>query len=94
MRPTLSSQEPVQKVLLGLPKSVLNQLDEFAQEHTISRPKAIALLLNKMQSPVFQPPPSLSHSPAPQHKKKAAKRRQLIGELRELRDSLQDDLQD
>ncbi len=38
-------QESVQKILLGLPQSVLQKLDDFARQQALSRPKAIALLL-------------------------------------------------
>lgn len=45
-------QEPVQKILLGLPESVLLKLDTYAKEHHLSRPKAIALLLESIAIPV------------------------------------------
>jgi metal-responsive CopG/Arc/MetJ family transcriptional regulator len=41
--------EPVRKILLGLPESVLQQLDEFAAHRGLSRPKAIAALLKLSQ---------------------------------------------
>ena len=41
--------EPVKSVLIGLPKSVLNQLDDYAKDRNLSRPKAIALLLEQVQ---------------------------------------------
>ena len=37
--------EPVKKILLGLPKSVLDELDQYAKAHQLSRPKAVAELL-------------------------------------------------
>ena len=37
--------EPVKKILLGLPKSVLDELDQYAKERQLSRPKAVAELL-------------------------------------------------
>ena len=37
--------EPVKKILLGLPKSVLEELDQYAKDHRLSRPKAVAELL-------------------------------------------------
>ncbi len=42
-------QEPVQKILLGLPQSVLQKLDDYAQIHGLSRPKAIARLLEQLR---------------------------------------------
>ena len=41
--------EPVKKILLGLPKSVLDELDQYAKEHQLSRPKAVAELLKITQ---------------------------------------------
>ena len=41
--------EPVKKILLGLPKSVLDELDQFAKERQLSRPKAVAELLKIAQ---------------------------------------------
>ena len=41
--------EPVKKILLGLPKSVLDELDRFADERKLSRPKAVAKLLKVVQ---------------------------------------------
>ena len=41
--------EPVKKILLGLPKSVLDELDQYAKEHQLSRPKAVAELLKIVQ---------------------------------------------
>jgi len=38
-------REPVKNILLGLPLSVLEELDEFATERGLSRPKAIVALL-------------------------------------------------
>ena len=46
--------EPVKKILLGLPESVLRQLDEYATNHDLSRPKAGAQLLG--QAEVASPP--------------------------------------
>ena len=46
--------EPVKKILLGLPESVLRQLDEYAINHDLSRPKAVAQLLG--QAEVASPP--------------------------------------
>jgi len=37
--------EPVKKILLGLPESVLEQLDSFATAKNLSRPKAVAILV-------------------------------------------------
>ena len=39
--------EPVKKILLGLPKSVLKQLDSFATAKNLSRPKAVAILVEQ-----------------------------------------------
>ncbi|MBC8257528.1 MAG: hypothetical protein H8E38_00780 [SAR324 cluster bacterium] len=39
--------EPVKKILLGLPESVLKQLDSFASAKNLSRPKAIAILVEQ-----------------------------------------------
>ena len=39
--------EPVKKLLLGLPESVLKQLDSFASEKKLSRPKAVAILVEQ-----------------------------------------------
>ena len=39
--------EPVKKILLGLPESVLKQLDRFASEKKLSRPKAVAILVEQ-----------------------------------------------
>mgnify|MGYP000911360227 CR=1 FL=1 len=41
--------EPVRKILLGLPESVLEQLDQYAAQRDLSRPKAIAALLKQAQ---------------------------------------------
>ena len=46
--------EPVKKILLGLPESVLSQLDEYATNHDLARPKAVAQLLG--QAEVASPP--------------------------------------
>ena len=35
--------EPVKKILLGLPESVLEELDQFAEKRKLSRPKACLL---------------------------------------------------
>ncbi len=40
-------KEPVKKVLIGLPQSSLDELDEYAAERDLSRPKAIVDLLNQ-----------------------------------------------
>ena len=37
--------EPVKKILSGLPESVLKQLDSFANAKNLSRPKAVAILV-------------------------------------------------
>ena len=37
--------EPIKKILLGLPESVLEQLDRYAKRQKLSRPKAVAALL-------------------------------------------------
>ncbi len=47
--------EPVKKILLGLPESVLEDLDRFAAQQKLSRPKAVALLLNQVQGKPAQP---------------------------------------
>ena len=39
--------EPVKKILLGLPESVLQQLDNYASAKKLSRPKAIAILVEQ-----------------------------------------------
>tara|TARA_Y100001970_G_C14224647_1_gene854845 strand:+ start:1283 stop:1537 length:255 start_codon:yes stop_codon:yes gene_type:complete len=39
--------EPVKKILLGLPESVLKQLDSYASANKLSRPKAIANLVEQ-----------------------------------------------
>ena len=41
--------EPVKKILLGLPKSILDELDQYAKERQLSRPKAVAELLKIVQ---------------------------------------------
>ena len=41
--------ESVKKILLGLPKSVLDELDQYAKERQLSRPKAVAELLKIAQ---------------------------------------------
>ena len=41
--------EPVKKILLGLPESVLGQLDKYASVKNLSRPKAVADLLQQVQ---------------------------------------------
>ena len=46
--------EPVKKILLGLPESVLRQLDEYATNHDLSRHKAVAQLLG--QAEIASPP--------------------------------------
>ncbi len=69
--------EPVQKILLGLPKSVLEKLDAYAKEHHLSRPKAIALLLEQQEIP--KRPVA---APNPIHKN------QLLEELKALKNSL------
>jgi len=50
-------QEPVKKILLGLPQSVLEQLDDFARQHNLSRPKAVAALLRQAQAQEQPVPP-------------------------------------
>ncbi len=42
--------EPVKKILLGLPQSVLDQLDQYAAQQNLSRPKAVAALLKQVQN--------------------------------------------
>ena len=39
--------EPVKKILLGLPESVLKQLDNYASAKNLSRPKAVAILIEQ-----------------------------------------------
>ena len=39
--------EPVRKILLGLPESVLQQLDNYASAKNLSRPKAVAILVEQ-----------------------------------------------
>ena len=39
--------DPVKKILLGLPESVLKQLDSYASANNLSRPKAIANLVEQ-----------------------------------------------
>tara|TARA_B100000945_G_scaffold73200_1_gene56017 strand:+ start:4225 stop:4428 length:204 start_codon:yes stop_codon:yes gene_type:complete len=39
--------EPVKKILLGLPESVLEQLDNYASANNLSRPKAVAILVEQ-----------------------------------------------
>ena len=39
--------EPVKKILLGLPESVLKQLDSYATAKNLSRPKAVAILVEQ-----------------------------------------------
>ena len=43
--------EPVRKILLGLPESVLQELDQYANQRNLSRPKAIAALLKQIHRP-------------------------------------------
>ena len=47
--------EPVIKILLGLPESVLEELDQFSEKRKLSRPKAVAELLKLVQ----EKPPSV-----------------------------------
>tara|TARA_X000000368_G_C22922464_1_gene663684 strand:+ start:150 stop:491 length:342 start_codon:yes stop_codon:yes gene_type:complete len=42
--------EPVKKILLGLPESVLEQLDNYASAKNLSRPKAVAILVEQAMS--------------------------------------------
>lgn len=46
--------EPIKKILLGLPESVLRRLDEYTIKHDLSRPKAVAQLLSQAE---VAPPP-------------------------------------
>jgi hypothetical protein len=39
--------EPIKKILLGLPESVLKQLDKYASAKKLSRPKAVAILVEQ-----------------------------------------------
>ena len=39
--------EPIKKILLGLPESVLKQLDSYASAKNLSRPKAVAILVEQ-----------------------------------------------
>ena len=39
--------EPVKKILLGLPESVLKQLDSYATAKNLSRPKAVAIFVEQ-----------------------------------------------
>ena len=39
--------EPVKKILLGLPESVLKQLASYASAKHLSRPKAVAILVKQ-----------------------------------------------
>jgi len=41
--------EPVKNILIGLPESVLTQLDNYASEKHLSRPKAIASILQEIR---------------------------------------------
>lgn len=66
--------EPVQKILIGLPQSVLQQLDDYAQKQNLSRPKAIALLLE-----------SVAEAPK---KKAPSKKQNLLQELKALKESM------
>ena len=43
--------EPVRKILLGLPESVLQELDQYANQRNLSRSKAIAALLKQTHRP-------------------------------------------
>ena len=85
-------QEPVQKILLGLPKSVLQKLDDFAQQKELSRPKAIALLLENIPqgtlvSQSAAPEAKPNREPAlPQPESKG--NQTLLDELRALKESL------
>ena len=47
--------EPVKKILLGLPESVVDELDQFAVNRKLSRRKAVAELLKLAQ----EKPPTL-----------------------------------
>lgn len=71
-------KEPVIKVLIGLPKSKLQQLDDFAERHNLSRPKAIIALLDhlKGQSTVLEA------------KTRISKESELIDELKALKKQL------
>ena len=68
-------QEPVQKILLGLPQSVLQKLDDYAHNHDLSRPKAIARLLEQ-------------YPEAPATEIKDEQKQSLLDELRALKESL------
>ena len=68
-------QEPVQKILLGLPQSVLQKLDDYAHNHDLSRPKAIARLLEHYQE-------------APATEIKDEQKQSLLDELKALKESL------
>ena len=68
--------EPIKKILLGIPESVLKRLDEYAAEHELSRPKAVALLLSRAQAP---PPEPLQQQ---------ADTSQMLSELRSLKQQL------
>lgn len=71
--------EPVRKILLGLPESVLQQLDQYAEQHNLSRPKAVAALLAQVQQP---------QELAPRPKKPAVKHRVVLQELKSLQEKL------
>ena len=65
--------EPVRPILLKLPESALQQLDEYAQSHGLSRPKAIMKMLDGIAQP---------------KKGNQKKTKKLLAELQELRESL------
>ncbi|MBF0276921.1 MAG: hypothetical protein HQM13_03985 [SAR324 cluster bacterium] len=88
-------QEPVQKILVGLPQSVLQKLDDFAQQRDLSRPKAIALLLEKnheegsvlaSSTTVEAKPEAIPKPVLPKPKPKSSQK--LLDELRALKESL------
>jgi len=97
-------QEPVQKILLGLPQSVLQKLDDFARQKELSRPKAIALLLETIApqgtqeleiaasevKPDLKPiMPEIKHDPEMEDSPPKPKSNQaLLDELRALKKSL------
>jgi len=72
--------EPVKKILLGLPQSVLRRLDEYATEHDLSRPKTVAQLLSLAEAAAPSPPPELQPQQADTSK--------MLSELKNLKQQL------
>ena len=67
--------EPVKNILIGLPQSVLTQLDDYASEKRLSRPKAIASILQEIKKP----------NPVSKKEKPLSKKEKKVNILKELK---------